>query len=85
MQAVIIEQDYTFHNGELLHNWSVQLLGTTKVVARIKETARKSFERYELVTYGNKPGGNRYRTYATMDEATEVVLKWAKRRFRDEC
>lgn len=80
MQVVIIEQDYTFHNDRILHHWNVQLLGTSKVVARIDEIGRG--EEVQVKTYGNHPGGNRYRQFETMDKATDVVLKWAKRRFK---
>lgn len=81
MQVVIVEQNYTFHNGKILHHWNVQILRTGKIVARINWTGKDG--ECQLVTYGNHPGGNRYRSFDSIETVTEVVLKWASRRFRD--
>lgn len=40
-----------------------------------------SGERYALTTQGGKPGGRRYREFATFDQARVVAEKWAARRF----
>jgi hypothetical protein len=81
MQIVIVQQDYTFHNGEMRDHWNVQLLGTGKTVARINQL---SATHYELITYGDSKHGNRYRTFEGMDKMTDVVMKWGKRRFSDK-
>jgi hypothetical protein len=78
MQVVIIEQAYDIVDRQIRHNWTVQQLGTGKVVARIWEDGNKE---YRLLTYGDHPSGNRYRTFETMERVNDVVVKWAKRRF----
>lgn len=87
MQIVIVQKDYTFVNGEMRDHWDIKLLSTSQVVAHIDQISPitdTSPGKYQLTTYGESKHGNRYRVFEGMDKTTDVVMKWAKRRFRDK-
>lgn len=78
-QIVITERDHTFDdNNHIVFHWDVTLLNTGKLVARMKEWHGGTCE---LVTFGNHPGGNRYRRYRSNEEMNKVLVKWARRRY----